>query len=116
MRRFEGVKKHSALLVLEALEGDLVRFPDGDAVFCGFLSSRVGRSLTGVTTELDDMGSRDRLFDGVEVEEEGVRRSNRPRTWPFLWGVGPMDLRCATGLFWAVSKAFCGSTSLLGGE
>lgn len=103
-------------MVFEALRGDLIRFPDGDAAFFGLSSSSVDLSLTGVSTKLGGMGRSDRLFDGVEVEEEGVKRSNSPSTWPFRWGVGPMDLRCATGLFCADPKAFCGSATSLGGE
>lgn len=64
---------------------------------------------------LEGVACRSRDFGGGAVDREswaarvccflegvewvgGERRSKRPRTMPFFWGVGPTNVRCARGV------------------
>lgn len=82
----------------EALGGDLLRCATEDVGFACGSSSACCLNLEGVPTTFEGSGASDCLFDGVRNDDEGVSRSKRPSTLPFFCGVGPMDLRCATGV------------------
>lgn len=96
VRRVEGVRKEVRYVRFDALEGDLLRRLTEPTDSACWWSSSSPLALEGVPTMLVGSGARDCLFDGVRKDDEGVRRSKRPSTRPFFWGVGPMDFRCAT--------------------
>ena len=90
------MRKDARYVRFEALRGDLLRFL-GEAIDPGCSSPTIlGADLDGVPTALDGSGTRDGLLEGVRIVDEGVKRSKRPNTRPFFWGVGPINLRCAT--------------------
>ena len=61
------------------------------------------RLLLGVTWESSSLETEDGLrrepvLEGVLFADGGESRSNRPRTSPFFWGVGPTKVRFARGV------------------